>query len=193
MIGHKGHPEVEGTMGQSRDGMYLVETPEDVRSLKIGTPDKLPFVTQTTLSVDDAPVVIGALWEQFPEIQGPKKDDICYATQNRQDAVKALAEQCDLVIVVGSPNSSNSRRLKEVAIARGVDGYLIDGPDEIEAGWLVGKRKIGVTAGASAPEILVKRVVDRISLLTGAQISQAIGVEENVSFPLPKELASLGG
>lgn len=193
MIGHKGHPEVEGTMGQSRDGMYLVETPEDVRSLKIGTPDKLSFVTQTTLSVDDASVVIGALREQFPEIQGPKKDDICYATQNRQDAVKALAEQCDLVIVVGSPNSSNSRRLKEVAIARGVDGYLIDGPDEIEAGWLVGKRKIGVTAGASAPEILVKRVVDRISLLTGAQISQAIGVEENVSFPLPKELASLGG
>ena len=193
MIGHKGHPEVEGTMGQSRDGMYLVETPEDVRSLKIGTPDKLSFVTQTTLSVDDASVVIGALREQFPEIQGPKKDDICYATQNRQDAVKALAEQCDLVIVVGSPNSSNSRRLKEVAIARGVDGYLIDGPDEIEAGWLVGKRKIGVTAGASAPEILVKRVVDRISLLTGAQISQALGVEENVSFPLPKELASLGG
>lgn len=190
MIGHKGHPEVEGTMGQSRDGMYLVETPEDVRSLKIGTPDKLSFVTQTTLSVDDASVVIGALREQFPEIQGPKKDDICYATQNRQDAVKALAEQCDLVIVVGSPNSSNSRRLKEVAIARGVDGYLIDGPDEIEAGWLVGKRKIGVTAGASAPEILVKRVVDRISLLTGAQISQAIGVEENVSFPLPKELSS---
>lgn len=193
MIGHKGHPEVEGTMGQSRDGMYLVETPEDVRSLKIGTPDKLSFVTQTTLSVDDASVVIGALREQFPEIQGPKKDDICYATQNRQDAVKALAEQCDLVIVVGSPNSSNSRRLKEVAIARGVDGYLIDGPDEIEAGWLVGKRKIGVTAGASAPEILVKRVVDRISLLTGARVSQAIGVEENVSFPLPKELASLGG
>ena len=193
MIGHKGHPEVEGTMGQSRDGMYLVETPEDVRSLKIGTPDKLSFVTQTTLSVDDASVVIGALREQFPEIQGPKKDDICYATQNRQDAVKTLAGQCDLVIVVGSPNSSNSRRLKEVAIARGVDGYLIDGPDKIEAGWLVGKRKIGVTAGASAPEILVKRVVDRISLLTGAQISQAIGVEENVSFPLPKELASLGG
>lgn len=190
MIGHKGHPEVEGTMGQSRDGMYLVETPEDVRSLKIGTPDKLSFVTQTTLSVDDASVVIGALREQFPEIQGPKKDDICYATQNRQDAVKALAEQCDLVIVVGSPNSSNSRRLKEVAIARGVDGYLIDGPDEIEAGWLVGKRKIGVTAGASAPEILVKRVVDRISLLTGARVSQAIGVEENVSFPLPNELSS---
>ena len=190
MIGHKGHPEVEGTMGQSGDGMYLVETPEDARSLVVGAPDRLSFVTQTTLSVDDASVVIAALKEQFPDIQGPKKDDICYATQNRQDAVKALAEQCDLVIVVGSPNSSNSRRLKEVAIARGVDGYLIDGPDEIEAGWLVGKRKIGVTAGASAPEILVKRVVDRISLLTGAQISQALGVEENVSFPLPKELSS---
>ena len=190
MIGHKGHPEVEGTMGQSRDGMYLVETPEDVKSLKVGTPDKISFVTQTTLSVDDASVVIGALKEQFPEIEGPKKDDICYATQNRQDAVKTLAEQCDLVIVVGSPNSSNSRRLKEVAIARGVDGYLIDGPDEIEASWLEGKQKIGVTAGASAPEILVKKVVDRISLLTGASVSQAIGVEESVSFPLPKELAT---
>ena len=164
MIGHKGHPEVEGTMGQSRDGMYLVETPEDVRNLKVGTPEKLSFVTQTTLSVDDASVVIAALKAQFPEVQGPKKDDICYATQNRQDAVKTLAEQCDVVIVVGSPNSSNSRRLKEVAIARGVAGYLIDGPDEIEAGWLEGKQRIGVTAGASAPEILVQRVVDRIGL-----------------------------
>jgi 4-hydroxy-3-methylbut-2-enyl diphosphate reductase len=189
MIGHKGHPEVEGTMGQSRDGMYLVETPEDVRKLEVGTPDRLSFVTQTTLSVDDASVVIAALKDQFPEIQGPKKDDICYATQNRQDAVKALAEQCDLVIVVGSPNSSNSRRLAEVAIARGVDGYLIDGPDEIRTAWLAGKQKIGVTAGASAPEILVQRVVDRISQLTGADVSQALGVEEGVSFPLPKELA----
>jgi len=193
MIGHKGHPEVEGTMGQSRDGMYLVETPEEVMDLTVGTPDKLSFVTQTTLSVDDASVVIAALREKFPEVQGPKKDDICYATQNRQDAVKTLAEQCDVVIVVGSPNSSNSRRLKEVAIARGVAGYLIDGPDEIEAIWLEGKQRIGVTAGASAPEILVKRVVDRIRHLTGAEVSQAIGVEENVSFPLPKELASLGG
>ena len=191
MIGHKGHPEVEGTMGQSRDGMYLVETPEDVRNLKVGTPEKLSFVTQTTLSVDDASVVIAALKAQFPEVQGPKKDDICYATQNRQDAVKTLAEQCDVVIVVGSPNSSNSRRLKEVAMARGVAGYLIDGPDEIEAGWLEGKQRIGVTAGASAPEILVQRVVDRIGLLTGAEVSQAIGVEESVSFPLPKELASV--
>jgi 4-hydroxy-3-methylbut-2-enyl diphosphate reductase len=191
MIGHKGHPEVEGTMGQSGDGMYLVETPEDVRNLHVGTPEMLSFVTQTTLSVDDASVVIAALKVQFPEVQGPKKDDICYATQNRQDAVKTLAEQCDVVIVVGSPNSSNSRRLKEVAIARGVAGYLIDGPDEIEAAWLEGKQRIGVTAGASAPEILVQRVVDRISLLTGAEVSQAIGVEESVSFPLPKELASV--
>jgi 4-hydroxy-3-methylbut-2-enyl diphosphate reductase len=191
MIGHKGHPEVEGTMGQSRDGMYLVETSEDVRNLRIGTPEKLSFVTQTTLSVDDASVVIAALKAQFPDVQGPKKDDICYATQNRQDAVKTLAEQCDVVIVVGSPNSSNSRRLKEVAMARGVAGYLIDGPDEIEAGWLEGKQRIGVTAGASAPEILVQRVVDRIGLLTGAEVSQAIGVEESVSFPLPKELASV--
>ena len=188
MTGHQGHPEVEGTMGQSGDGMYLVETPEDARSLEVGAPDRLSFVTQTTLSVDDASVVIAALKEQFPEVQGPKKDDICYATQNRQDAVKALADQCDLVIVVGSPNSSNSRRLKEVAMTRGVAGYLIDGPDEIEADWLEGKQRIGVTAGASAPEILVQRVVDRISLLTAAEVSQAIGVEESVSFPLPKEL-----
>ena len=193
MIGHKGHPEVEGTMGQSGDGMYLVETPEDARSLKVGTPDKLSFVTQTTLSVDDASLVIAALKEHFPEVQGPKKDDICYATQNRQDAVKSLAGQCDLVIVVGSPNSSNSRRLREVAIARGVDGYLIDGPEEIDPAWLAGRRRIGVSAGASAPEILVKRVVDRISLLTGAEVSQAIGVDEGVSFPLPKELASPSG
>jgi 4-hydroxy-3-methylbut-2-en-1-yl diphosphate reductase len=176
-------------MGQSRDGMYLVETPEDVRSLKVSTPEKLSFVTQTTLSVDDASVVIAALKEQFPEVQGPKKDDICYATQNRQDAVKTLSGQCDVVIVVGSPNSSNSRRLKEVAIARGVAGYLIDGPEEIEAGWLEGKQRIGVTAGASAPEILVQRVVDRIRLLTEAEVSQTIGIEEGVSFPLPKELS----
>ena len=176
-------------MGQSRDGMCLVETPEDVRSLKVGTPDSLSFVTQTTLSVDDASVVIAALKEQFPEIQGPKKDDICYAAQNRQDAVKSLAEQCDLVIVVGSPNSSNSRRLKEVAVARGVDGYLVDGPEEIDPAWLHGKQRIGVTAGTSAPEILVQRVVDRISALTGAAVGQLAGVEVGVSFPLPKGLA----
>jgi 4-hydroxy-3-methylbut-2-en-1-yl diphosphate reductase len=189
MIGHKGHPEVEGTMGQSPDGMYLVETPGEVVNLKVTTPDALSFVTQTTLSVDDASVVIAALKQQFPKIQGPKKDDICYATQNRQDAVKALAEQCDLVIVVGSPNSSNSRRLKEVALARGIDGHLIDGPDEIDPAWLPGKQRIGVTAGASAPEILVQRVVDRIRELTGAEIGQLAGVDEGVSFPLPKGLA----
>lgn len=188
MIGHKGHPEVEGTMGQSGGGMYLVETAEDVQQLKVNSPEQLSFVTQTTLSVDDASIVISALRESFPEIQGPKKDDICYATQNRQDAVKSLAEQCDLVIVVGSPNSSNSRRLKEVAVARGVDGYLIDSADEILADWLKGKLRVGVTAGASAPEILVQRVVERITSMSGAEVQQLAGVEEGVSFPLPKEL-----
>lgn len=189
MIGHKGHPEVQGTMGQSTDGMYLVETAEDVRQLKVNSPAQLSFVTQTTLSVDDASVVIDALKAHFPEVQGPKKDDICYATQNRQDSVKALAEQSDLVIVVGSPNSSNSRRLKEVAAARGIESYLVDGPEEISADWLIGKKNVGVTAGASAPEILVQRVVDRIRSLAGAEVVQLAGVEEGVSFPLPKELA----
>ena len=189
MIGHKGHPEVEGTMGQSEGGMYLVDTIADVAQLQVAEPEKLSFVTQTTLSVDDAMVVIDALKDKFPSIEGPKKDDICYATQNRQDAVKALAEQCDLVVVVGSPNSSNSRRLKEVAVSRGIDGYLVDGPDEIEPAWLAGKTRIGITAGASAPEILVERVVDRIRSLTGAEVGQLSGVEEGVYFPLPKELA----
>ncbi|MFZ2366314.1 MAG: 4-hydroxy-3-methylbut-2-enyl diphosphate reductase [Azonexus sp.] len=189
MIGHKGHPEVEGTMGQSSGGMYLVETVEDVATLEVEHPDQLSFVTQTTLSVDDATTVIDALRTRFPEIQGPKKDDICYATQNRQDAVKVLAEQCDLVIVVGSPNSSNSRRLREVAVARGVDAFLIDGAEEIDPAWLCDKRQVGVTAGASAPEVLVQRVVDRITILSGANVLQLEGVVEGVSFPLPKELA----
>ncbi len=188
MIGHKGHPEVEGTMGQSRDGMYLVETAEEVRQLKVTTPAQLSFVTQTTLSVDDASQVISALREQFPEVQGPKKDDICYATQNRQDSVKLLAEQSDLVLVVGSQNSSNSRRLKEVAVARGVEAYLVDGADEIEAAWLEGKQRVGVTAGASAPEILVQQVIARVAALTGAAVVQLDGVEEGISFPLPREL-----
>jgi len=191
MIGHKGHPEVEGTMGQSTGGMYLVETVEDVASLPVKLPDQLSFVTQTTLSVDDASVVIAALKVRFPKIQGPKKDDICYATQNRQDAVKSLTEQCDLVIVVGSPNSSNSRRLKEVAVARGVDAYLVDGAEEIAPNWLAGKSRIGISAGASAPELLVEQVVRHISALTGAYILQLPGVEEGVSFPLPKELVGL--
>ena len=180
MIGHKGHPEVEGTMGQSGDGMYLVDTPEDVGNLVVGTPDKPSFVTQTTLSVNDASVVISALKERFPEIQGPKKDDICHATQNRQDAVKTLAGQCDVVIVVGSLNSSNSRRLKEVALARGIDAHLIDGPEEIRPEWIVGKNKIGVATGASAPEVLVQRVVARIGALTGARTEQLAGIEEGV-------------
>ncbi|MBL8428342.1 MAG: 4-hydroxy-3-methylbut-2-enyl diphosphate reductase [Dechloromonas sp.] len=189
MIGHKGHPEVEGTMGQSNGGMYLVETLEDVAGLQVTNPENLSFVTQTTLSVDDATMVIDALRARFPDIQGPKKDDICYATQNRQDAVKALAEQCDLVIVVGSQNSSNSRRLREVALARGIDGYLVDGPDEIDVEWLVGKQCIGISAGASAPEILVNEVVERLRRLSGASVTQLLGSEENVSFPLPRELA----
>jgi len=188
MIGHKGHPEVEGTMGQGNGGMYLVETAEDVESLQVTNPEHLSFVTQTTLSVDDATVVIDALRKRFPEIQGPKKDDICYATQNRQDAVKALAEQCDLVIVVGSPNSSNSRRLKEVAVARGVVGYLVDGPEEINPEWLLGRKRVGVTAGASAPEVLVEGVVNHLRSVLTAEIVQIQGAKEGVSFPLPKEL-----
>ena len=189
MIGHKGHPEVEGTIGQSRDGMYLVETVGDVGQLKVTQPDQLSFVTQTTLSIDDASQVIAALKQHFPSVQGPKKDDICYATQNRQDAVKALAEESDLVIVVGSPNSSNSRRLREVAQARGIEAYLVDGPEEICAEWLAGKENIGITAGASAPEVIVERVVDRICKLTNAEVKQLIRVEEAVSFPLPKGLS----
>ena len=188
MIGHKGHPEVEGTMGQSDGGMYLVETVEDVDTLRVSDPDNLSFVTQTTLSVDDASVVIDALRNRFPLIQGPKKDDICYATQNRQDAVKALAEQCDLVIVVGSPNSSNSRRLKEVALGRGVDAYLIDNSSEIQPEWLFGKQNIGISAGASAPEVLVEQVVNHVRSLTGGEVKLLSGVEESVSFALPKEL-----
>ncbi len=190
MVGHKGHPEVEGTMGQSNAGMYLVETLEDVARLAVAYPQQLSYVTQTTLSVDDAGVVIEALRQRFPAIQGPKKDDICYATQNRQDAVKALTESCDLVIVVGSPNSSNSRRLKEVAAGRGIAAYLIDGAAEIDPAWLTGKRCIGVSAGASAPEILVRQVVERLRELSGAEVAQLPGIEEGVSFALPKELNS---
>ncbi len=190
MIGHKGHPEVEGTMGQVRSGMYLVETPEDVDALAVNDPEHLAYVTQTTLSIDDAGRVIAALRARFPNIQGPKKDDICYATQNRQDAVKALADACDLVIVVGSQNSSNSRRLREVAAGRNIAAYLVDAADEIDAGWLAGKTRIGVTAGASAPDVLVQQVVNRLHELSGAPVSQLQGVEEAVYFPLPKELAA---
>lgn len=189
MIGHKGHPEVEGTMGQSTGGMYLVETVEDVASLQVANPESLSFVTQTTLSVDDATLVIDSLRARFPDIQGPKKDDICYATQNRQDAVKALAERCQLIIVVGSQNSSNSRRLYEVAKSRNVAAYLIDHPDELQATWLEGVGTVGVTAGASAPEVLVQQVIARIQASSQASVTNLLTAEESVSFPLPRELA----
>jgi 4-hydroxy-3-methylbut-2-enyl diphosphate reductase len=189
MIGHKGHPEVEGTMGQSQGGMYLVETPEDVTGLTVADPAKLAYVTQTTLSVDDAARVVEALRARFPRIVGPKKDDICYATQNRQDAVKVLAQQSDLVIVVGSPNSSNSNRLREVAANLGVAAYMVDNAGQIDPAWLAGKHKVGVTAGASAPDVLVQGVIARLGELGVKQVEPLAGIEEKVNFPLPKGLA----
>lgn len=188
MIGHKGHPEVEGTLGQSSDGMHLVETVEDVAMIKVKDATQLAFVTQTTLSVDDAQAVANALRTRFPSIKEPKKSDICYATQNRQDAVKLLTKQCDLVIVVGSANSSNSNRLREVAQRLEVPAYLINGPESLEPQWLVGKQHIGVTAGASAPEVLVKGVIDRLKQLGAVSVRTMDGLVENVSFPLPKGL-----
>ena len=188
MIGHKGHPEVEGTMGQAQGGMYLVETPQDVAGLRVANPDRLAYVTQTTLSVNDAARVVDALKQRFPAIVGPKKDDICYATQNRQDAVKKLAAECDVVIVVGSPNSSNSNRLREVAQHLKVPAYLVDGAGDIDPAWLTGKQRIGVSAGASAPEILVSQLVDRLKQLGAAEVSPLEGLVENVNFPLPKGL-----
>ncbi len=188
MIGHKGHPEVEGTMGQSKGGMYLVETPDDIAALRIDDPDKLAYVTQTTLSVDDAARVVEALRARFPNIKGPKKDDICYATQNRQDAVKKLAAECDAVIVVGSPNSSNSNRLREVAENLGVPAYLVDDETGIDPQWLEGKARIGVTAGASAPEVLVERVIERLKQLGATEVAPLDGLQEKVNFPLPRGL-----
>jgi 4-hydroxy-3-methylbut-2-enyl diphosphate reductase len=189
MIGHRGHPEVEGTMGQSGGGMYLVEKPEDVARLRVNDEKHLAFVTQTTLSVDDAQQTIAALKTRFPGIVGPKKDDICYATQNRQDAVKTLARQCEVVIVVGSPNSSNSNRLREVAEQQGVAAYMVDNASELKPKWVAGKRVVGVTAGASAPEVLVKQVVDRLRQLGGGQAAESKGIAEKVVFPLPKGLS----
>lgn len=188
MIGHKGHPEVEGTMGQSDGGMYLVETPVDVDKLKVQDEKNLMYVTQTTLSVDDASAIIAALKTRFPFITGPKKNDICYATQNRQDSVKMLAKQCDLVIVVGSPNSSNSNRLREVARNLNVPAYLIDNADELKPEWLQAKPRVGITAGASAPEVLVQEVIARLKMLGAASVREADGIQENVVFPLPKAL-----
>ncbi len=195
MIGHQGHPEVEGTMGQAEgegSNMYLVETEEDVDNLQVQDATHLAYVTQTTLSVDDANRVIKALKRRFPEISGPKKDDICYATQNRQDAVKLLVKQCDLVIVVGSPNSSNSNRLCEVARNAGVDAYMIDRAEQLQDNWLEGKARIGITAGASAPEILVQEVISRLKQIGVGQegdevkVLELSGVVEDVVFPLPK-------
>jgi 4-hydroxy-3-methylbut-2-enyl diphosphate reductase len=189
LIGHAGHPEVEGTLGQYQgEGMYLVESPDDVAKLEVKNPDELAYVTQTTLSMDDTAQVIDALRARFPNIVGPKKDDICYATQNRQDAVKQLAQHCDLVLVVGSANSSNSNRLRELAARLGADAYLIDGADEIQPQWLEGKQCAGVTAGASAPEVLVQEVIDRLRELTGAEVVESEGEPEHVVFSLPKEL-----
>ena len=188
MIGHKGHPEVEGTMGQVGTGIHLVETPEDVASLQVVDPDLLAYVTQTTLSVDDAATIVNALRQRFPNIAGPKKDDICYATQNRQDAVKFMTPYADVVFVVGSKNSSNSNRLREVAELRGVPAYLIDNAAGIEAAWIEGKRRIGVTAGASAPEVLVAEVIARLKELSAGTVRDLDGVPEKVTFPLPREL-----
>ena len=188
MIGHRGHPEVEGTMGQADNGMYLVETTEDVQRLAVKDPDRLAFVTQTTLSVDDAGAVIAALKARFPSIVGPKKDDICYATQNRQDAVKVLSRQCDVLIVVGSPNSSNSNRLREVAENLEIPAYMVDTPEDLDPAWVHGRSRVGVTAGASAPEVLVQGVVERLRQLGATEVREMDGITESVVFPLPKTL-----
>ena len=188
MIGHKGHPEVEGTMGQTEGGMYLVESPEQVAGLQVQNEQNLSYVTQTTLSVDDASLIISALKNRFPFITGPRKDDICYATQNRQDAVKLLVKQCDVVVVVGSPNSSNSNRLREVAANVGVPAYLVDDAIGLKPEWFTGKQHIGVSAGASAPEVLVQGVVARLQELGAGKVSELQGITENVVFPLPKTL-----
>jgi 4-hydroxy-3-methylbut-2-enyl diphosphate reductase len=197
LIGHAGHPEVEGTLGQytarkGRGGMYLVESVEDVWKLEVKDPEFLAFVTQTTLSMDDTAVVIDALRTRFPKIVGPKKEDICYATQNRQDAVKGLLKDCDLILVVGSQTSSNSTRLKEIAEKQGIAAYLIDNADEIKHEWLEGKRSVGVTAGASAPEVLVEQVVARLKAWGGQAVNEVPGIIEQVVFSLPRELVRAG-
>ena len=188
MIGHDGHPEVEGTMGQAEEGMHLVETVDDVAKLQVNNPDQLAYVSQTTLSVDDTAEIIAALKARFPNIIEPKKGDICYATTNRQEAVKFMAPQVEVVVVVGSPNSSNSNRLREVAEKMGTPAYMVDNADKIDPQWIAGKKRIGVTAGASAPEVLVQAVIDRLKELGAASVRALEGVEENVVFPLPKGL-----
>lgn len=188
MIGHKGHPEVEGTMGQAEGGMYLVGNVADVEALEVADPDKLAWVTQTTLSVDDTRVITEALQQRFPKIISPKKDDICYATQNRQDAVRQLARDVDVLIVVGSPNSSNSNRLREVATSLGTDSWMVDDETELKPEWFQGKKTVGITAGASAPEVLVERVSAKIREYGATEVRTMDGIEENVVFTLPKGL-----
>ena len=191
MIGHQGHPEVEGTMGQiekhhTNRKMFLIETIEDIKYLTVDHADNMAYVTQTTLSIDDTKAMIEALKTKYPNIQGPKSDDICYATQNRQDAVKEMTSLCDLVIVVGSKNSSNSNRLKELALREGTDAYLIDHEDTLQSSWLLNKKNIGISAGASAPEISVTNIINKIEVLTKAKITELPGVEEDIIFKLPK-------
>ncbi len=189
MIGHRGHPESEGTMGQSDAGMHLAETVEDVARLEVLDPGKLAYVTQTTLSVDDAAKIVAALRARFPSIRGPKRDDICYATQNRQDAVKFMAQRCDVVIVVGSPNSSNSNRLREVAQNMGVEAHMVDSAADLKPEWIAGRPRVGVTAGASAPEVLVNELIERLQELGAKSVRPLEGIAEHVVFTLPRELA----
>jgi len=189
MIGHRGHPETEGTMGQATRGMHLVETVDDVAGLKVTSPERLAYVTQTTLSIDDAKAIVAALKARFPQIRGPKKDDICYATQNRQDAVKFMAPQCEVVIVVGSPNSSNSNRLREVAQNMGAQAYMVDRAADLKPEWIAGKRRVGVTAGASAPQVLVDELIARLKSLGAESVRQLEGITEHVVFSLPRPLA----
>jgi len=194
LIGHRGHPEVEGTMGQCQTGghIHLVQEVSDVAGLDVRDPEHIAYVTQTTLSVDDTAAIIGALQARFPKIRGPKKSDICYATQNRQDAVKDLAQRCDLVLVVGSPNSSNSNRLREIAEKVGIGAYLIDGADDIRREWLEDGPRVGVTAGASAPEVLVERVIQRLMEWGAGGVEEQSGIREQVVFALPRELMPVG-
>ena len=189
MIGHRGHPDSEGTMGQSASGMHLVETVDDVARLAVTKPDRLAYVTQTTLSVDDAAQIVAALRVRFPAIRGPKRDDICYATQNRQDAVKFMAPRCDVVIVVGSPHSSNSNRLREVAQNMGVEAYMVDSAADLKPEWIAGKPRVGVTAGASAPEVLVNKLIERLMEFGAKSVRPLEGAAEHVVFTLPRELA----
>ena len=189
MIGHRGHPESDGSMGQSDSGMHLIQSIEEVASLEIGDPERLAYVTQTTLSVDDTQAIVKALQARFPGIVGPKKNDICYATQNRQDAVKFMVPKTDLVIVVGSPNSSNSNRLREVAQSRGTASYMVDSAAQLDPAWLSGKHRVGLTAGASVPESLVQEIIARLREMGVRQVTQLAGVEENVTFPLPRALS----